>query len=346
MTNNMRRLITAVILILAVAGGCKKEDLAPTTVEPNDNAVLTDDGQQLPLKSLGTITLTVNCLTSRSIIPGNSFTHEFIVKDGTTPIVNAQVNIVDPITMWCTFVKTNSLGKATYTTYIPTSTPRKAYTFKFFYGSAVRYSTVAVAPTSGFINASTYKMDFNTSSNIGSSTLVSASRGGYQYITQRQSTTLQKALSLGVDIVKDYTKNPGNLVISAVFVVSCSVGQIIPGAGQAACATSFQMVSAGVATSTAKVFAKYAIDANANWTISTKTSLKAIVDLSATAVSFARFKPNDGVKALGTLPLTYNVLTTNYGQLIYDSLGILRGAVVAVPISGCNDVIMMGCYKR
>jgi len=220
-----------------------------------------------------------------------------------------------------------------------------AYTFKFLYGSMVVYSTVAINP-SGATALSTYTIDFNNVTSLGSSTLVGTSRGDIQTTAQPQSTTLQQAVTLGVDVAKDYHKNPGNLLIASVAVVTCSAGQSIPAAGQAACAVTAKMVAAGVAASTVNVLTKAAIDKNSSWSASTKTSLKAIVDLSCTAISVSRLAPAEGLKALGNLPTIHDLLTTNYGALINNASGILKGASVSLPLSGTDECINISFYNR
>lgn len=330
------KLIVACFVFATMLTSCEKEfETSPdvVSVESISNTVLAPS-------------LTVTCLTSRSLSPGGTFQHELVLKNGSIPIANTMIGINDPIGLMCTWVTTNSQGKAIWNRTTNSSTPRRAYTIEFFYGNTKVLSTVAVKPTSSAISLSTFRMNFNSSNTLNNSTLVGASRGGFQTVSQSMNTTLQETVNLGRDIVKDYVKNPGNIVISTVALVSCTAGQAIPPAGQATCAVSVAMVSKGFQASAVKVLVKYAIDKNTSWSTSTKTSLKAIVDLTSTAYSFSKLKPGEGVKALDVLPAYYDVLTTNYGQLIYDASGVLRGGVIANPINGTNEVMMTCFYKR
>jgi len=331
----LKLVVTCFVLIIFFTS-CEKEfETTPDIVaeEPLSNEVLAT-------------TLTVNCLSSRSLNPGGTFQHEFVLKNGNNPIANTMIGINDPIGLMCTWVTTNSQGKATWNRTTNSSTPRKAYTFEFFYGNTKVLSTVAVKPLSSATSLSTYRMNFTSTSTLNNSTLVGSSRGGFQTVSQTQNTTLQEAINLGKDVVKDYVKNPGNIVITTVAAVSCTAGQLIPGAGQTTCVVSATMVAKNFAASTVKVTAKYAIDKNTAWSTSTKTSLKAIVDLASTAYSFTKLKPGEGIKALDALPAYYDVLTTQYGQLIYDASGVLRGGVIATPLNGTNEIMMMCFYKR
>lgn len=308
----------------------------------DENLIVENDA--IEFRSVSAITLTVNCLTNRNLNPGNTFIHQIILKNGTVPIPNATVGIDDPIAKICTWVTTNSFGIANWNRTTTSSTPRMAYTVKFYYGGIVKYSTVALNPASS-TNLSTYKIDFNSVGSLSSSTLVGASRGDMQNTVQSQNTTLQQGVNLGIAIAKDYLQNPGNLIISTTALVSCSGGLIIPPAGIVACPVAAKLVATGVAASTIKVLTKAAIDRNSQWNSSQKTALKSIVDLSNTAIAVTRLAPAESVKALGNIPTVSELLTTNYGQLITNTSGLLKGASVSVPLSG-SDEILNFCFKK
>ncbi len=292
------------------------------------------------------ITLTVNSTTERARTAGNSFTHELTLKNGSTPLANKQIGINDPIGLLCTWVTTNSQGKATWTRTTTSSTVPRAYTIDFFYTSIKKSSTIAVKPTSGYTTLSNYKMDYTTVLTPNNATLVGGDRGGFQTTAQNISTTLQVGAVILKDIGQDYVKNPGNLVIAGVAAVSCTAGQFIPAAGQAVCATSAKMVASGLAQSAVKILAKKAVDTQTQWPSATRTNLKNLIDLGSMAFAITEMKPGGALKTIENLATSYDVLANANGVLLKNSQGTVKGAAIPAQLSGTDKVYGVCFYLR
>lgn len=324
-------------LVLTISA-CQKEPLPVQPSVPN----LSSDATGAPDRSA--VTLTVTCLTNRTQPLGGSFQHKVKLLNNGTPMSGQTVGINDPIGLICTWVTTNSLGEATWTRTVPTSSPRKAYTVEFFYGSVKQYSTVAVQPAAGAFNFTNYPMDFTSTTTLSTNTLVGADRGGFPTTYQDLITTLGSVKQAGYEIGKDYLSNPFNFATATIAAISCGTAIIVPPVGTPFCLASGKMVVTGLSSSAAKILLTKGIDAS-SMTPSQKTQFKNWVNLGQAAYAVAKATPNKGIEALDQLAASYDLINSMH-QLIYDNSGNLRGASFPAQRSGTNEVYMMCIYKK
>lgn len=325
-----KNLLLSILVLFSVS--CQKFEPEP----------IAEDAQSSEKSTSATLTLSVTSLTERALKPGSTFIHEITLKAGSIPIPNEVINIDDPFSSMCTFVTTNSQGKAIWKRTTKSTTKPEAYTIKFYARNKAIYSTVAVKPKSA-LTLSTYKIDFESVAKLDDQTLVGGSRGGIENTTQSISKTLANGVKLGKDVANDYLSDPKNKLLVSVTALSCDAATKIPEMGEV-CAASAIMLIDGYETELVKTIIKQMID-KTTFDSKTKSSLKTIVDLGSTALSINSLIDADGAQVLKSLPLFYELLSTNACELIYYQ-GKLRGASISVPLKNRSDVLNCSFYQR
>ena len=132
-------------------------------------------------------------------------------------------------------------------------------------------------------------------------------------------------------------------MLVTVTALSCQSGAFIPGAGEL-CPVGALMIINGYKTELVKALIKQMID-KTTLDSKTKSSLKTIVDLGSTAMSITSLVDADGAQMLESLPLFYELLSTNAYEMIYYK-GKLRGASISVPLKNRTDVLNCSFYQR
>jgi len=335
----------SLLLFMIFIAGCSNNGKPTAPAEKLEQTTTSTESlnKATPLATTGVISLTVASLNARAIYPGSSFRHLITLKDGSLPLANKTIGIYDPIVKACMIRTTNSKGQVDYTTATNSSTPPAAYTFVVLYGSTRTTSTVAVK-ASGTFTLPNFKMDYISSNLVANSTLVAAERTTDQTLGQQIATTVTEAVKFGKDVAVSYVSNPGNLALVAITTVTCTAGQSIPAAGQAACATGVKLVATGIAKETMKTLAKRLVDANTKWSSTQKQQIKALIDAGSVVISIASFEPTKGFEVVQSASLGWSFGSAT-GELIYSG-STLKGASCAAPINGTNTVLQMSFYKR
>lgn len=285
------------------------------------------------------ISLSVSVTTNRTADPGGKFIHKITLKNGTLPVANAKVYIDDPIKLWCTWVTTNSLGEANYTTNLSNSQKPGIYSLKFYYSSILQWSTVVIRPTNT-TNLTNYKIDVITAYSPSVSTKVNSETvNGFGNTT---SAIISESAIFGYNVIKDYLSNPGNLALVAVTTVSCTAGQTIPGAGQTACAVGVKMVLTGITKTAIKNLANKMVDKSSNLTSTQKTQLHALIETANVAFSIATFDPKTGFEAAQYVSLGWTVGSAT--AKIFNSTS--KGVSLSGSVSGSDDIYQISVYKR
>ena len=343
----MKKIIQFLSLIFFVSvftSACKPltQEVAPSTVKKDSTTVSTSP---MSLAVANSTTLTVTATSNRSINPGGSFNHQIKLMNGTKPVANATVYINDPIGLVCTFVKTNSQGIANWTRPTTSTIKRQLYTFYFYYGNSSAFSTVAVLPMAGAVRLSNIKVDINSTTSLAVPIMVLGNHYGLSLVNQNLNNTMQVASDLGKDIAKDYLSNPGNQGIFTVALVSCTLGQLIPAAGQAACATSASMVVSNIGTTAVKELAKKAIKSATNLSASQKKVANNLIEATSCAIGIAKLKPGEGLKALDNLATIYDVQAYTTATFIQVA-DVVKGMSIPFHDTRTNTVYMMSFWKR
>jgi len=236
---------------------------------------------------------------------------------------------------------TDKNGKVTFVSQTTSNTPPAIYTYVLYCLGNQVTSTVAVKPTSA-ITLQNYKVDYILTTALNDATMLVSKR--VSPLGQTISKTIKQAVVFGYEVGKSYLSNPGNLVLVAFTIASCTAGQSVPAAGQTLCAVSVKMVALGIAKETAKVIAKKVVDAQ-SWTTTTKNQVKGVIDLASAAISFAMFKPGSGLEDLVSVTGGWT-FGSGSGQLIYSGT-TLKGASLAAPINdGSGRVLQISVYNR
>ena len=342
---NLHVALYSLLIFMIFITGCSNnwKPIAPTEKSAQTNTPAESLNKATPLSATGVISLTVTSLNARAIYPGSSFRHLITLKDGSIPLANKTIGIYDPIVKACMIRTTNSKGQVDYVTPTNSSTAPAAYSFVILYGNIRTTSTVAVK-VGGTFTLPSFKMDYISSNLVANSTLVAAERTTEQNLGQQVATTVTEAVKFGKDVAVSYLSNPGNLALVAVTTVTCTAGQSIPAAGQAACATGVKLVATGIAKETMKTLAKRLVDANTQWSSTQKQQAKALIDFGSTVYSIASFEPTKGFEMIRSASLGWSVGSAA-GNLIYSG-STLKGASCAAPINGTSTVLQMSFYKR
>lgn len=288
------------------------------------------------------ISLTLTSVQARAVNSGGSFTHRITLRNGSSPISNASVGIYDPIARLCAFRRTNSQGQVDYTTSTSSATQPSAYTFVALYENTRATSTVAVRPSTSF-TLPNFKLDFLSNSAPSSSTLVCSKRAPGNGLAQSIPTTSTQAVSFGREVATNYLSNPGNLGKIAITALSCTAGQTIPAAGQAACLVGIRLIAADIAAESLKLLTKRLID-RSGLSSTDKQRAKTVVDAASVAYEIASFQPDAGFELVSAVSTSWD-FSSVVADLIVVS-GSPRGVSVAGQINGSSKVLQIACYKR
>ncbi|MBL7815759.1 MAG: hypothetical protein JNL70_12165 [Saprospiraceae bacterium] len=338
------RILFTFTVLLTIFVSCQPKANEVALPETNQKSSLTSHPTDASAIS-GTVSLTVTATTSRIINPGGVFNHQIKLMDGTKPIANATVLINDPIGLVCTWVKTNSQGIANWSRSTSSLTKRQLYTFYFSYGNYNAFSTVAVASSSTATRLSNLKVSIDGSPIISLPTMVLGSRFGVLPIYQGLDNTMQVALDLGKDIATDYLSNPANITIVTVAAVSCTAGLTIPVAGEAACATSVNMIRSGLTETAVKQIGLRAINASKTMSPSQKQVYRNIIEVGSCAYALAKFKPGEGLQSVENLATLYDVKTTITPFFIQKN-GVAKGMSIPFVDPTTNTTYMFSFVKR
>lgn len=289
--------------------------------------------------------LTVTTPNGRTVFPGGSIRHEFLLKRGTTPLANRTIGVSDPIRRISAEVRTNDNGKASYTIRTNEGTKPAFHTFVFTAGTTRMTSTVGVRELGRVVVLRNIKLDLISIAerDIGTTTRVMSNRAPGAGVDQSAYATLFEAEKFGIEVLADYYSNPFNIAATIVTVAVCVPGQSVPAAGQIGCVAAVKYVGYGIAHTAVVSAAKRAID-ESSLTRSQKREAKSFVEAGATVWELSRFRPEKGMEAISSAAMGWDFGTTVVTPVVRSGRTI--GYSIAAQRQNSTEVVQMACYSR